>query len=243
MLPSSPHVTRVYTDSNTGILSASSSKGKGKGMLLIDSSTIDPGTARSVAAAARNAGFRMIDAPVSGGVGGAEKGTLTFMVGGLRDDFAEAELVLKIMGQNIVHCGDSGAGQAVKIANNLVLAVSMIGVAEGMNLGVKLGIDPKVLAGVLNRSSGRCWSSDTYNPCPGVMENVPSSRGYTGGFSTALMRKDLGLALTAAVDAQAAVPLAAASHQLYTLIAESGNKDKDFSFIYEFLRRGGNDTL
>lgn len=230
MLPSSPHVLKVYTDPETGILSSPNPS------LLIDSSTIDPGTARKVAAEATRKGFRMVDAPVSGGVGGAEKGTLTFMVGGKVDDFEEARVLLKLMGKNIVHCGEGGTGQVAKIANNLVLAVSMIGVSEGMNLGVKLGIDPKVLAGIINTSSGRCWSSDTYNPCPGVMDNVPSSREYTGGFGTALMKKDLGLAVSAASDAQASIPMCALAHQIYTLMSESGASAKDFSYVYQFLR-------
>eukprot|EP00475_Leptophrys_vorax_P041661 TRINITY_DN7852_c0_g1_i1.p1 TRINITY_DN7852_c0_g1~~TRINITY_DN7852_c0_g1_i1.p1 ORF type:complete len:321 (-),score=71.43 TRINITY_DN7852_c0_g1_i1:581-1462(-) len=232
MLPSSPHVKQVYTDPNSGILSADVAKQA----LFIDSSTIDPTTARAVTQSAREKGHRMVDAPVSGGVGGAEKGTLTFMVGGEPQHFEEAKKYLEAMGKNIVHCGAAGTGQVAKIANNLVLGVSMIAVSEGMNLGVKQGVDPKVLAGILNTSSGRCWSSDTYNPCPGVMEGVPSSRGYAGGFGTALMKKDLGLAVTAASDAQAAIPMAALAHQIYTLISESGSGTKDFSYVYQFLK-------
>jgi 3-hydroxyisobutyrate dehydrogenase len=232
MLPSSPHVKQVYTDPQHGLFAADVTKS----VLLIDSSTIDPAVSRSVIQKAHEKGHKMVDAPVSGGVGGAEKATLTFMVGGEAVHFQAAKPFLEAMGKNIVHCGLPGTGQVAKIANNLVLAVSMIGVSEGMNLGVKQGIDPKVLAGIINSSSGRCWSSDTYNPCPGVMEGVPSSRGYTGGFGSALMKKDLGLAVQAASDVQASIPMAALAHQIYTLLAESGAATKDFSFVYEFLK-------
>jgi 3-hydroxyisobutyrate dehydrogenase len=139
--------------------------------LLIDASTIDPNVAREVSAKAEALKVQMIDAPVSGGVGGAQAGTLTFMVGGSSPAFERAKVLLQCMGKNIVHCGANGNGQVVKICNNLVLAISMVGVSEAMNLGVTLGMDPKVLAGIFNTSSARCWSSDTYNPVPGVMEN------------------------------------------------------------------------
>jgi len=144
---------------------------------------------------------------------------------------------LSVMGKNIVHCGGPGNGQAVKICNNLVLAISMIGVSEGMNLGVSLGLDPKLLAQIFNTSSARCWSSDTYNPVPGVMEGVPASRGYTGGFGVDLMAKDLGLALSAAKSVDAPVPLTGVSLQLYKLISEQGGGGKDFSSAYEFLNQ------
>ena len=176
MLPSSPHVRAVYTGEN-GVLS-----GVRPDVPLVDSSTIDPHTAREIAAAALRQGNPMADAPVSGGVGGAEAATLTFMVGASKELFEGIKSVLSQMGKNIVHCGESGNGQVAKICNNMLLAISMIGVAEAMTLGAALGIDPKVLAGIINTSSGRCWSSDTYNPYPGVMENVPAARGYTGGF-------------------------------------------------------------
>jgi 3-hydroxyisobutyrate dehydrogenase len=192
MLPSSPHVRSVYLGENN-VLS-----GVGKGVLLIDASTIDPLTARDVAAIAAKQGNPMIDAPVSGGVGGAEAATLTFMVGGNAESFAAAKPVLQCMGKNIAHCGGIGNGQVAKICNNLMLAVEMIATCEGMTLAAKLGMDPKVFAAIVNTSSGRCWSSDTYNPFPGVMENVPSSRGYTGGFGSDLMLKDLTLVTDAA---------------------------------------------
>jgi len=196
MLPSSPHVKSVYLEPN-GVLA-----GVSAGVTLIDSSTIDPHTAREVAKRAADHGNPMADAPVSGGTGGAQAGTLTFMVGGEAPVFARIAPVLKHMGKNIVHCGESGTGQVAKICNNMLLGITMIGVAEAMSLGKALGIDAKILAGIINTSSGRCWSSDTYNPYPGVMENVPAARGYSGGFGADLMLKDLGLAADAARQAK-----------------------------------------
>jgi 3-hydroxyisobutyrate dehydrogenase len=141
------------------------------------------------------------------------------------------------MGKNIVHCGDSGTGQVAKICNNMLLAISMIGTAEAMNLGASLGIDPKVLAGIINTSSGRCWSSDTYNPYPGVMDNVPASRGYTGGFGTDLMLKDLGLATDAAKQARQPVVLGAVAQQLYQTLSAQGSGSKDFSAIINLFKK------
>src|SRR5438132_5359370 len=168
------------------------------GTTRIDSSTIDPLTAREVAMDAKAKGCPMVDAPVSGGVGGAEAGTLTFMVGGDARDFEIARPMLQAMGKNIVHCGGAGNGQVAKICNNLMLAIEMIATSEGMALAAKLGMDPKVFASVVNTSSGRCWSSDTYNPYPGVLDNVPASRDYSGGFGVDLMLKDLTLIADAA---------------------------------------------
>jgi len=230
MLPSSPHVRAVYTGEN-GVLS-----GVRPDVPLVDSSTIDPHTAREIAAGAVRQGNPMADAPVSGGVGGAEAATLTFMVGASKELFEGIRPVLSQMGRNIAHCGESGNGQVAKICNNLLLAISMIGVAEAMTLGVALGIDPKVLAGVINTSSGRCWSSDTYNPYPGVMENVPAARGYTGGFGSDLMLKDLGLAMDAARQAKQSPVLGAAAQQLYQSMNARGEGGKDFSAIIKLYR-------
>jgi 3-hydroxyisobutyrate dehydrogenase len=232
MLPSSPHVRAVYLGED-GVLA-----GAPPGATLVDSSTIDPHTARDVAAAAAARGFAMADAPVSGGTGGAEAATLTFMVGAAPPVFETIKPVLAAMGRNIVYCGGAGNGQVAKICNNLLLGISMIGVAEAMNLGASLGIDPKLLAGVINTSSGRCWSSDTYNPYPGVMENVPAARGYTGGFGTDLMLKDLGLANEAARQAKAPVPLGAMAQQLYQLWSSTGAGGQDFSGIINLFRAG-----
>ena len=153
------------------------------------------------------------------------------MVGGEQADFDAALPVLQAMGKNIVYCGPSGNGQVAKVANNMLLGISMIGAAEAMNLGVSLGMDPKVLAGIINTSSGRCWSTDTYNPYPGVLENAPASRGYTGGFGTDLMLKDLGLATEAAKQARQPVVLGALAQQLYQTFSGQGNGGLDFSAI------------
>jgi len=231
MLPSSPHVRSVYLGEE-GVLAAAA-----RGTLLVDSSTIDPHTAREVAARAAERGLPMADAPVSGGTGGAEAGTLTFMVGAEGALFERVKPVLAAMGKAIVHCGGPGTGQVAKICNNLLLGISMIGVSEAMSLGAALGIDPKVLAGIINTSSGRCWSSDTYNPYPGVLENAPAARGYTGGFGTDLMLKDLSLATDAARQARQPVVLGAAAQQLYQLWSASGAGGKDFSSIINLVRK------
>lgn len=237
MLPSNPHVKSVYMGED-GILSSIQ-----QGTLCIDASTIDPNVAREVSEATQAAGARLVDAPVSGGTPGAAAATLTFMVGGSDKDFNEAQPLLANMGKNIVHCGDVGNGQVAKVCNNLVLAISMIGVSEAMNLGTRLGADPKVLAGIFNTSSARCWSSDTYNPYPGVMEGVPSSRGYSGGFGSNLMLKDLGLALDAASTSQTPMPLTAASAQVYSQLRTLGYGGHDFSVVLEFLRGTSPDKL
>jgi 3-hydroxyisobutyrate dehydrogenase len=225
MLPSSPHVRSVYLG-EYGVL-----KGAAPGTPLIDSSTIDPLTAREVAMDAKAKGCPMVDAPVSGGVGGAEAGTLTFMVGGDAKDFEIARPVLQAMGKNIVHCGGIGNGQVAKICNNLMLAIEMIATSEGMTLAAKLGMDPKVFAAIVNTSSGRCWSSDTYNPYPGVLDAVPSSRGYAGGFGSDLMLKDLTLVTDAAKSAKHPVMLGALAQQIYQKHSNDGNGAKDFSSI------------
>ena len=225
MLPAAPHVKSVYLGEN-GLLANINNQ-----VRLIDSSTIDPMSAREVASAAEKQGNRMIDAPVSGGTGGATAGTLTFMVGGDKADFDAALPVLEAMGKNIVHCGPTGNGQVAKVANNMLLAITMIGTAEAMNLGVSLGMDPAVLAGIINTSSGRNWSSDTYNPYPGVLETAPSSRGYTGGFGTDLMLKDLGLATEAAKQVRQPVILGGLAQQLYQTFSSQGNGALDFSAI------------
>jgi len=231
MVPSTPHAREVYAGAN-GVFSAMK-----RGTLLIDASTIDPTASRELSQQASAKGAAFLDAPVSGGVGGAAAGTLTFMVGGDTKAFADAKPVLQHMGKNIIHCGGPGNGLVVKLCNNLVLAISMIGVSEAMNMGVQLGMDAKVLAGVLNVSSARCWSSDTYNPVPGVMENVPSSRNYEGGFASALMAKDVGLAINAAHDIKAPLPLGGVALQVYNLLTAKGYGNRDYSVIYEFLAK------
>ena len=231
MLPAAAQVKGVYLGADGLIAQVR------PGVMLIDSSTIDPLSAREVTAAARAHDNPMLDAPVSGGTGAAAAGTLTFMVGGTAEDFERARPVLAAMGRNIVHCGDAGNGQVAKVANNLLLGISMIGVAEAMSLGVALGMDPQVLAGILNTSSGRCWSSDTYNPFPGVLDNVPAARGYSGGFGSDLMLKDLGLATDAARHARQPVPLGATAQQLYQTFSLQGHGGLDFSAIINLFRR------
>lgn len=231
MLPAAAHVKSVYLGENRLIASSRA------GVMLIDCSTIDPHSAREVAKAAAEHGNPMLDAPVSGGTGGAAAGTLTFMVGGTDADFDRAQPILAAMGKNIVHCGAAGNGQVAKVANNMLLGISMIGVAEAMALGVALGMDAKTLAGVINTSSGRCWSSDTYNPFPGVLDNVPSSRGYSGGFGSDLMLKDLGLATEAAEQVRQPVILGALAQQLYQSFSAQGHGGLDFSAIINQYRK------
>ena len=231
MLPAAVHVRSVWLGED-GVLA-----GIAKGVPAVDCSTIDPQTAREVATAAAKQGVAMADAPVSGGTGGAAAGTLTFMVGATPELFATLQPVLAQMGRNIVHCGEVGTGQIAKICNNLLLGISMVGVSEAMALGDALGIDTGVLAGIINSSTGRCWSSDTYNPWPGVIETAPSSRGYTGGFGADLMLKDLGLATEAARQAKQPVILGAVAQQLYQSMSQRGEGGKDFSAIINSYRK------
>jgi 3-hydroxyisobutyrate dehydrogenase len=229
MLPAGQHVRSVYLDN--GILGAAK-----KGVLLIDSSTIDIDSARAVAAAAEKAGFDFLDAPVSGGVGGAEAGTLTFMCGGSDKAFARAQPILEKMGKKVVLAGGAGAGQAAKICNNMLLAISMIGTCEAFVLGEKLGLDPQKLFDIASTSSGQCWSLTTYCPVAGPVPTSPANRDYSGGFATALMLKDLKLAQAAAQSAGAPTPLGAEAAQLYALFAAKGHAGLDFSGIVKMLR-------
>ena len=231
MLPAAAHVRSVWLGED-GVLA-----GIGAGVPAVDCSTIDPQTARDVAAAAAKQGVQMADAPVSGGTGGAQAGTLTFMVGAPQALFDTLHPVLEQMGRNIVHCGDVGTGQVAKICNNLLLGISMVGVSEAMALGAALGIDSEVLAGVINSSTGRCWSSEVYNPWPGIVETAPASRGYTGGFGAELMLKDLGLATEAARQAHQPVVMGAVAQQLYQAMSLRGEGGKDFSAIINSYRK------
>lgn len=209
MLPAGRHVAGLYGGED-GVIAAVD-----EGTLLIDCSTIDPQTARSVAAEAGAAGLAMIDAPVSGGAAGAEAGTLSFIVGGEADALERAREVLNVMGSNIFHAGASGAGQIAKICNNMLLAVLMAGTAEALALGVSNGLDPAVLSEVMKRSSGGNWALNVYNPYPGVMEGAPASRDYEGGFLVDLMTKDLGLAMDTAEQSRSAVPMGSLAKNLY----------------------------
>ena len=229
MLPAGHHVRAVYLDN--GVLGAAK-----KGALLIDSSTIDVDSARAVHTAAEKAGFLFLDAPVSGGTGGAEAGTLTFMCGGSDAAFEQAKPVLEKMGKKIAHAGGPGAGQAAKICNNMMLGISMIGTCEALALGEKLGLEAQKLFDIMSTSSGQSWSLTTYCPVPGPVPTAPSNRDYAGGFATALMLKDLKLAQTAAQSVGANTPLGAEAAQLYSLFAAAGNAGIDFSGIIRMLR-------
>jgi len=230
MLPAGSHVRSVYL-AEQSILSAAR-----RDALLIDCSTIDIDSARAVHAAAEKVGFDFLDAPVSGGVGGAEAGTLAFMCGGSDTAFARAKPVLEKMGKRIVHAGGAGAGQAAKICNNMLLAISMIGTCEAFALGEKLGLEHQKLFDIMSAASGQSWSLTTYCPVPGPVPTAPSNRDYTGGFATALMLKDLKLSQAAAQGAGAATPLGAQAAQLYALFAAQGNAGVDFSGIIKMLR-------
>jgi 3-hydroxyisobutyrate dehydrogenase len=232
MLPAGRHVRAAYGGPG-GVLAAAPS-----GALLIDCSTIDVATARDVAKLAGESGRAFLDAPVSGGVGGASAGTLTFMVGGSDEGFARAQPILAAMGKTIVHCGEAGAGQAAKICNNMILGVSMIAVSEAFNLADALGLDRQKLFDVASKSSGQCWSLTTYCPVPGPVPTSPANRDYAAGFTAAMMLKDLRLAQESAAAAGAATPLGAEATQLYALFAAAGGAETDFSGIVRFLRGG-----
>ncbi len=229
MLPASQHVRALYLGEQ-GVLAHAS-----PGALLIDSSTIASHVAIEVAQAAQAKGLRMIDAPVSGGTAGAAAGTLTFIVGGDAANLEAARPLLEVMGKNIFHAGGPGAGQTAKICNNMLLGILMAGTAEALALGVANGLDPKVLSDIMSKSSGRNWALELYNPWPGVMDAAPASRGYSGGFGSDLMLKDLGLAEEAALQARAATPLGAVARNLYQLHSQNGQGGLDFSSIVQML--------
>ncbi|HEV7456343.1 MAG TPA: 3-hydroxyisobutyrate dehydrogenase [Roseococcus sp.] len=225
MLPAGTHVREAWLGAG-GMAEAADPEA-----VLLDCSTIDVGTAREVAT-----GRPMLDAPVSGGTMGAENGTLTFMVGGEAGAFARAKPILEAMGRTIVHCGAAGAGQAAKLCNNMLLAISMIGTCEAFTLAEKLGLSHEALFEVASKSSGQCWSLTTYCPVPGPVPGSPANRGYAPGFATALMLKDLGLSQQAAGAVGAATPLGAAALTLYERFAADGGALRDFSGIIEMLR-------
>ncbi len=235
MLPAGVHVKGLYLgrDGGPGLLEALEAK-----PLIIDASTISPEDARTVAAAAKEKGLTWLDAPVSGGVGGAKAGTLTFIVGGEAAGFEQAKSVLEAMGKNIFHAGDSGAGQVAKICNNMLLGILMSGTAEALALGVKNGMDPAVLSEIMKQSSGGNWALNVYNPWPGVMEGSAASRDYQGGFLTDLMAKDLGLAWELALGSKATVPMGSQARNLFALHSAQGNGAIDFSSIQKLYRAG-----
>ncbi len=230
MLPAGEHVRDVYLSAH-GVLASVKD-----GTLLIDSSTIDVASARAVAAAAEQRGLAMVDAPVSGGVTGAQAGTLTFMVGGADAAFARAQPILEAMGKTVVHAGGAGTGQAAKICNNMVLGASMIVVSEAFLLAEKLGLDAQKLFDIASKSSGQCWSMTSYCPVPGPVPASPANRDYKAGFTAAMMLKDLKLAQEAAKASHARTPLGAGAAAVYEQFVESGDSGVDFSGIIRFLR-------
>jgi 3-hydroxyisobutyrate dehydrogenase len=233
MLPAGPQVRQVYLGPD-GIIA----KAK-KGTLLIDCSTIDVETARAVAAEAASAGLQMLDAPVSGGVMGAQGGTLTFMVGGTDAAFKKGRPILANMGRTIVHAGPSGNGQIAKICNNMILACSMIATCEGFVLAEKLGLSAQTLFDICSTSTSQCWAMTNYCPMPGPVPAAPSNRGYVAGFTAANMLKDLRLSQQAAGTAAAATPMGAAAANLYQLFVDGGMGGLDFSAIMQMIRRQG----
>ncbi len=231
MLPASQHVEGLYMGETDLLAHIDPSS------LVLECSTISPESARKVAQAAQARGIRMIDAPVSGGTGGAVAGTLTFIVGGDAAALAAAMPILEKMGKNIFHAGAAGAGQVAKICNNMLLGILMAGTSEALSLGVANGLDPKVLSDIIAKSSGRNWATELYNPWPGVMENAPASKAYAGGFGVDLMLKDLGLAAESALHARATIPLGELARNLYSLHSAQGNGRLDFSSILNLFKK------
>ena len=233
MLPASQHVEGLFLGNGNLLASIA------KGTLVIDSSTIAAATSQKVAKAAEALGIDFIDAPVSGGTGGAIAGTLTFMVGGTDAQLQRARPLLEKMGANIFHAGAVGAGQTAKICNNMLLGILMVGTSEAIALGVANGLDPKVLSEIMRRSSGGNWALEKYNPFPGVHENAPASKGYAGGFGTDLMLKDLGLAQESAIAAKASTRLGGMARASYAAYSRAGHGGEDFSSVIKMVQKKG----
>jgi 3-hydroxyisobutyrate dehydrogenase len=227
MLPNGAIVEAVYTGDVLGHAPASA--------LLLDCSTIDVATARKVKEAAAQAGYAMVDAPVSGGIAAANGGTLTFMVGGTAEGFARAEPILSAMGKAVIHAGDAGAGQAAKICNNMILGATMIATCEAFKLAERLGLDQQTFFDISSKASGQSWSMTSYCPVPGVGPQSPADNGYQGGFATALMLKDLKLAMEAAETAGSQTPMGLRARELYEAFEQAGNGGLDFSAIIQTL--------
>lgn len=227
MLPAGKHVRSVYENEVFGAVPSSA--------LLMDCSTIDVASAKAVEAEAKAKGLSMVDAPVSGGIAAAAGGTLTFMVGGEASDFARAEPILAAMGKAVIHAGGAGAGQAAKIANNMLLGATMVATCEAFLLAQKLGLDPQTFYDISSKASGQSWSMTSYCPVPGVGPATPADNGYQGGFATALMLKDLKLAVEAAHGVDASVPMGSAAESLYQALANAGAGGLDFSAMIKFL--------
>lgn len=232
MLPAGDHVREVYLHQG-GLIDML----KGTGPLLIDCSTIDVESARTVTATAEAAGLAMLDAPVSGGTAGAQNGTLTFMVGGADEAFTRGKSVLEGMGKNIFHAGGPGAGQAVKICNNMMLAINMVGVSEGFLLAQKLGLDWGKLHQVCSTATANSWALSNYCPAPGPVPVAPSNRDYAAGFAAALMVKDVKLSQAAAEATGSPTPLAALALSFYQQVVDQGDGGKDFSVVFRLLQQ------
>jgi 3-hydroxyisobutyrate dehydrogenase len=229
MLPASRHVEALYLGEG-GLVGALN-----PGTLVIDCSTIAPASAKKVSQAAAAKGLPMIDAPVSGGTAGASAGTLTFIVGGEAAALERARPILQAMGKNIFHMGEAGAGQVAKLCNNMALGVIMAVTGEAIALGVAHGLDPKVLSQMMAVSTSRSWATEVCNPWPGVLENAPASRGYSGGFGSDLMLKDLGLAVEAAMNVGATIPLGELARNLYAMNKHAGRGGLDFSSVVKLV--------
>jgi len=227
MLPAGKHVRDVYESSVIGTAP--------KSAILIDCSTIDVATAREEIGKAEGEGYQMVDAPVSGGIAAADAGTLTFMVGGSDEAFARAEPILQIMGKAVIHAGGAGSGQAAKICNNMLLGASMIATCETFVMAQKLGLDPQTFFDIASKASGQCWSMTTYCPLPGVGPETPADRDYEGGFASALMLKDLRLAMEAAQSVDAYTPMGSQAEEIYARFAELGGAGKDFSGVIKMI--------
>ena len=230
MLPAGEHVRAVYLDDG-GLIGAARD-----GALLIDSSTIDVATARAVHEAASGAGYEMLDAPVSGGVAGAEGAKLTFMIGGSDAAFQRGKPLFDVMGKNVIHAGGPGNGQVAKTCNNMILGISMIGVAEAFTLAEKLGLEAQKLFDISSTASGSCWAMLNHLPVPGIVETSAANRDYKPGFATAMMHKDLKLPQEAPAQAGVATPLGAAATSLYTLFVNAGNAGLDYSAIIKLIK-------
>ncbi|MDE0779324.1 MAG: 3-hydroxyisobutyrate dehydrogenase [Alphaproteobacteria bacterium] len=227
MLPAGKHVRSVFLEDDKVMDLVA------KNTLLIDCSTIDVVTARAAIVEAEQRGLEMVDAPVSGGIGGAQAGTLTFMCGGTEGAFARAEPILKVMGKNVFHAGDAGAGQAVKVCNNLMLAIQMISVSEGFALGDKLGLDRQKLFDIVSTATSQCWAMTSYCPVPGPVPSSPANNDYAAGFTVAMMLKDLLLAREASSEVGATTPLGSQATDMFAAFAAEGNENLDFSAIFK----------
>ncbi|XP_068631818.1 3-hydroxyisobutyrate dehydrogenase, mitochondrial [Battus philenor] len=230
ILPSNKVVLEAYLGKDGVVKHAT------KGALLIDSSTVDPNVPKQIFPVATDGGVNFIDAPVSGGVMGAQNATLAFMAGGRKEDFTRSLPLLEAMGAKQFHCGQIGSGQVAKLTNNMLMGITGMATAECMNMGIKMGLDPQVLLEVLNNSSARSWSTEVYCPVPGLVPTAPSSRNYDGGFKNELMVKDLELASGMALGIRSPIPLGAVATQLYRIVQSRGYGQKDFSFVFQLLK-------